>query len=82
MSARLTNFDIRRDGHPVTGGVETLLTVPKTEMSDGKLFCSEEDRLYVLALLLESVGIDAAVHLGPRELWRQAVQDLDGGTIE
>jgi hypothetical protein len=45
-------------------------------MTDGKLFNSDEDRLHVLALLLESVGIDAAVRLGPPHLWREAVNEI------
>lgn len=71
-----SSHDIRRDGHPITGGAERLPTVPKVEMTRGKLFNSDEDRLHVLALLLESVGIDAAVRLGPPELWRAAVAEL------
>lgn len=45
-------------------------------MTEGKLFNSEEDRLFVLALSLESVGADAAVRVGPPEVWRQAVASL------
>ena len=54
------------------------MSVPSVEMTDGKLFNHEGDRLHVLALLLESVGIDAAVKLGPPELWRQAVEEVIG----
>lgn len=68
-------YDIRRDGHAITGGIERLLTVPTVEMTDGKLFNTDKDRLHVLALLLESVGVDAAIRLGPPELWKQAVAD-------
>lgn len=78
MYERITEFDIRREGHAITGGSDTLLTVPKLEMTDGKLFNSDADRLYVLALLLESVGIDAATRLGPPELWRSALGDIHG----
>ncbi len=77
MKKRFAKLNIRRDGHPISGGAETLLVVPKVEMTDGKLFNSNQDRLYVLALLLESVGIDAAVRLGPPELWQQAISDLN-----
>jgi hypothetical protein len=69
-------YDIRRDGHAITGRADRLMTVPRVEMTDGKLFNSDADRLHVLALLLESVGIDAAIRLGPPELWRQAVSEL------
>jgi hypothetical protein len=71
-----STYEVRRDGHPITGGAERLTTVPKLEMTRGKLFNSDEDRLHVLALLLESVGIDKAVRLGPPELWRAAVAEL------
>lgn len=70
------SYDIRRDGHGITGGADRLLTVPRLEMTHGKLFNSDEDRLHVLALLLESVGIDAAVRLGPPGFWRAAVSEL------
>ena len=74
---RITKFNIRREGGSITGGCDTLLTVPSVEMTDGKLFNSDEDRLYVLSLLLESVGVDAAIRLAPRELWRQALDELE-----
>jgi hypothetical protein len=73
-------YDIRRDGHAITGGADRLMTVPRMEMTKGNLFNSDEDRLYVLALLLESVGIDAAVRLGPAHLWREAVDELLGSS--
>ena len=71
-------YDIRRKGHRITGGADRLFTVTRTEMPDGKLFNSDEDRIHVLALLLESVGIDAAVRLGPPHLWREAVDKVLG----
>lgn len=74
--ARQLKHDIRREGHPITGGADALLSAPRVEMTDGKLFNCEQDRLYMLALLLESVGIDAAVKIGPSRLWRQAVATL------
>jgi hypothetical protein len=70
------SYDIHRDGHRITGGADRLLTVPTVEMTDGKLFNHHGDRIHVLALLLESVGIDAAARLGPPELWRQAIAEL------
>jgi hypothetical protein len=76
MFERATKFDIRREGHYVTGGAETMHTVPSMDMVQGKLFASDEERLYVLALLLESVGIDVAVRIGPASLWRDAIAEL------
>jgi hypothetical protein len=54
-----------------------LLLPDKFEIMWGKLFWSDDDRLRILALLLENVGMDAAVRLGDRTLWRQALDDLD-----
>jgi hypothetical protein len=39
-------------------------TPEKIEMCDGQLFWSDEDRLLMLGMLLENVGIDAAIKLG------------------
>ena len=68
-------WDIRRKGR--AWGSEALarfeLTPRKFEMIEGKLFWSERERLTLLALLLENVGIDAAVRLGDATLWREAL---------
>ena len=70
-------FDIRREGRKWTR--EEIkekyhkLCPEKIEMIEGKMFWNEEQRLAMLALLLENVGIDAAVALGDAELWRQAI---------
>ena len=49
----------------------------KIELIEGKLFWSEDDRLTMLALLLENVGIDKAVRLGNPQIWREAIALLD-----
>lgn len=36
----------------------------------------ETQRLTLLALLLENVGVDQAVRLGDPEVWREAVREL------
>ena len=48
----------------------------KPEVVAGKLFWSEEDRMTVLALLLENVGADKAVRLGDPDVWKAAVKGL------
>ena len=48
----------------------------KMELIEGRLFWHEEDRLVVLALLLENVGVDQAVRLGEPAVWRAAVAQL------
>lgn len=68
---RITAFDIRRDGHPITGGADTLLTFPRTEMADGKLFISDADRLYALALLLEVLASTPPFASDPRNCGRK-----------
>jgi hypothetical protein len=72
-------WDIRREGRAWRAGeahARYELTPEKIEMIGGKLFWSEEERLTMLALLLENVGMDAAVRLGDPRLWREAVAEL------
>lgn len=70
---------IRRAGRswsPSEARGRFALTPEKLEMCDGKLFWSEAERVTLLGLLLENVGVDAAVRLGDPEVWRAAVRDL------
>jgi len=72
------DIDIRRDGHAWKDGLARFALLPeKVEMIRGKLFWSDEERLTVLALLLENVGVDRAVRLGDPNVWRAAVGDLE-----
>ena len=72
-------WDIRRAGR-AWGANEArarfALTPEKFEMSDGRLFWSKADRMTLLGILLENVGVDAAVRLGDPDVWRAAVRDL------
>ena len=52
------------------------LTPDKIEMVEGKLFWSDEERVMMLALLLENVGVDRAVRIGNPAVWRAAVAKL------
>ena len=52
------------------------LTPEKLEMIGGKLFWSDDERLNMLALLLENVGVDQAVRIGDPAVWRTAVARL------
>jgi hypothetical protein len=47
------------------------------EVIDGRLFWDDDERMIMLGLLLEGLGIDKAIRLGDPELWRQAIADLD-----
>jgi hypothetical protein len=54
------------------------LTPEKFETWEGELFFHENDRINLLALLLENVGADAAVRLGALEVWEAALAHARG----
>jgi hypothetical protein len=73
-------WDIRREGHKWRGGesIVRFESVPyRFEVIDGELLWSDEERLIMLATMLEVVGLDRAVRLGDPQLWREAVATLD-----
>jgi len=74
-----TEWDIRREGR-VWSHEEferrVYQTPGKIEFKGG-IFIYEEDRLTVLAMLLENLGIDKAVQLGNLEDWQAAISELD-----
>ncbi len=73
-------WDIRREGCAWRGQEARAryeLTPEKIEMSEGRLFWTDEERLAMLGLLLENVGIDRAIRLGDPRLWRDAVAELE-----
>ena len=49
----------------------------KMELIDGKLFWSERERIGMLGAMLEQVGLAKAVTLAPKELWLQALAQLE-----
>ncbi|HEV8605647.1 MAG TPA: hypothetical protein VGQ99_09790 [Tepidisphaeraceae bacterium] len=55
-----------------------MLAPEKIELIKGNLFWSEEARTTMLGLLLENLGIDAVIKLGPPELWREAINEVLG----
>lgn len=69
-------WDFRREGRP-WGSEERWerweLTPEKFEMWDGKLFFDDAQRINLLGLLLENVGLDAVVRLGSLKAWEEAV---------
>jgi hypothetical protein len=72
-------WDIRRSGRAWRGDEAMAryeLTSEKIEMIKGRLFWSNEDRLTMLGMLLENVGLDAAVRLGDPNEWKAAIADL------
>ncbi len=73
-------WEIRREGRPWSKDEVRErydLAPSKVELIDGKLFWTEEDRLVMLGLLLENVGIDKAISLGNADAWRAAVSNLE-----
>jgi len=72
-------WDIRRAGRAWTRdewNARRDITPEKIELIEGKLFWSDEDRLAMLALLLENLGADRAVRIGDPAVWRESVADL------
>jgi hypothetical protein len=74
----MVTWDIRRAGRAWRGEAISRyeMTPEKTEMVAGKLYGTEEERLTMLALLLENVGTDKAVRIGDPDIWRAAVDGL------
>lgn len=72
-------WEIRREGRSWTR--DEMMhrfewTPEKFEVVGGRMFWSETDRLAMLAMLLENVGLDKAVQLGDPTAWREAVARL------
>jgi hypothetical protein len=73
-------WDIRREGHAWTRDEWMLrrdLRPEKMEWINGKLFWCVEHRIAMLGLMLENLGVDAAVRLGDPKVWREAIDRLD-----
>lgn len=76
-----TPWDFRREGRAWTRDEvrpRHELTPEKFEVWEGRLFFDDTQRLNLLGLLLENVGIDAAVRLGPLEVWEAAIAAAKG----
>lgn len=74
-------FDIRKEGRTWDQD-EALkryyLAPEKLELHEGKLLFSEEDRLILLGMLLENVGVRKAIQLCEPSIWREALDELNG----
>jgi hypothetical protein len=78
-----SDLDIRREGRQWMGkeGRERyMLTPEKVELVEGRLFGSDDERITMLAPLLENVGIDRAVGLGPPDIWHDAISGIRRGS--
>jgi len=74
-------WDIRRIGRAWTATEARQrwdLTPEKFEMYQGRLFWDDEQRLLLLGLLLENIGVDRAIRMGDPTVWRAAIDALDG----
>ena len=73
------NWDIRRKGRLWSDEEfeQRIDQAPeKIEFVDG-IFASDRERLIVLGMLLENLGIDRAIRFGRLEDWKAAIADLE-----
>lgn len=88
MSAALTDdidgfnpkeWDIRREGRAWSGEEfeKRIYQAPEKIEFVGGIFTNEEQRLTVLAMLLENLGIDKAVRLGNPADWKAAIAEFE-----
>ena len=72
-------WDIRREGREWAGEEfdKRIYQAPEKIEFRGGIFISEEQRLTVLAMLLENLGIDKAVRLGDPADWKAAIAELE-----
>jgi hypothetical protein len=72
-------WDIRREGH-VWSHEEferRIYQAPEKIEYTGGIFTYADERLTVLAMLLENLGIDKAVQLGNLQNWKAAIAELE-----
>ncbi len=72
-------WDVRREGRKWTSeeSRHRIYQGPEKIEFKGGIFTSERERLTVLAMLLENLGIDKAVRFGKLEDWKAAIADLE-----
>jgi len=72
-------WNIGRKGREWRGEefMKRLNQAPEKIEYRGGIFIYEDERLTVLAMLLENLGIDKAVRLGRPEDWKAALADLE-----
>lgn len=73
------DWDIRREGRRWKKDEfeRRLNQAPEKIEYVGGIFASERERLTVLAMLLENLGIDKAVQFGNLEDWKAALADRE-----
>ena len=73
------DWDIRREGRRWSheeSDQRSYQAPEKIEYVDG-IFASDRQRLIVLGMLLENLGIDRAIRFGELEDWKAAIADLE-----
>ena len=73
------DWDIRREGRKWTReeSERRLYQAPNKIEFVGGIFASDRERLLVLGMLLEILGIDKVIRLGKLADWKAAVADLE-----
>jgi hypothetical protein len=73
------DWDIRREGRRWTREEfeRRLYQAPEKIEFVGGIFAGERERLTVLAMLLENLGIDRAVRLGKLADWKAAIAERE-----
>ena len=72
-------WDIRREGRVWNHDEfeRRIYQAPEKIEYTGGIFTYEDERLTVLAMLLENLGIDKAVQLGNLEDWKSAIAERE-----
>src|SRR4051812_13697139 len=79
MPIKTPVWDIRREGRRWTPEEfdERVEQAPEKIEFVGGIFASERERLIVLGMLMENLGIDKVVRLGRLEDWKAAIANLE-----
>ena len=79
MPIKTPVWDIRRDGRRWSNDEfeERIYQAPEKIEFVGGIFASERQRLTVLGMLLENLGIDRVVRFGRLDDWKAAIADLE-----
>jgi len=74
-----SDWDIRREARRWTKeeAERRMYQAPEKIEFAGGIFVGEDQRLTVLGMLLENLGIDKVVRFGKLEDWKAAIADLE-----
>ena len=74
-----SDWDIRREGRRWTKeeAERRLYQAPEKIEFAGGIFGSEDQRLTVLGMLLENLGIDKVIRFGKLDDWKAAIADIE-----